>query len=94
MLGWVFVEKFGSLEEVQTKFGEDVRVTRIACLVKVKADKSTKVRLIVDMLLSGVNGLVTMRERVVPPRVADLASGAVGLLEAWAGHWTESRRLG
>ena len=45
------------------------------------------------MLRSGVNGLVTMRERIVLPRVADLASGAVDLWEAWAGHWTESRRL-
>ena len=82
---WAFVEKFGSLEEVQTKFGEDVRVTRIACLVKVKADKSTKVHLIVEMLRSGVNGLVTKRERFVKTRVADLASGALDLLEAWAG---------
>ena len=39
-----FVEKFGTLEEVQTKFSEDVRVTRIACLVKVKAGKSRFVR--------------------------------------------------
>ena len=35
-------------------FGEDVRVTRIARLLVVKADMSTKVRLIVDMLRSGV----------------------------------------
>ena len=93
MLSWVSWKSSGSLEEVQAKFGEDVRVTHVACLVKVKADKSTKVRLIVDMLRSGVNGLATMRERIVLPRVADLAFGAVDLLEAWAGHWTESRRL-
>ena len=91
MLGQV--EKFGSLEEVQAKFGEDERVTRIACLVKVKAHKSTKDRLIVDMLRSDVDGLVTMKERIVIPRVADLAAGAVDLLEAWAEHWTESRRV-
>ena len=41
---------FGPLEEVQAKFGENVRVTCIACLVKAKADKSAKVRLIGDML--------------------------------------------
>ena len=61
--------------------------------MKVQADKSTKVRLIVDMLRPGVNGLVAMRERIVSPRVADLASGAVDVLEAWVGLWIESRRL-
>ena len=45
-----FLDKFGSLEEVQAKFGEDVQVMRFACLVNVKADKSTKVRFIVDTL--------------------------------------------
>ena len=83
VLDWI---SFVSLEG-PAKFGGDVRVTRIACLVRVKADKLTKVRLIVDTLRSGVNVLV-----IVSPRGADLASGAVGILEAWAGHWTESRR--
>ena len=41
-VGLGFLEKFGSLEEVQAKFDEDVRVTRIACLVKVKANKIDK----------------------------------------------------
>ena len=45
------------------------------------------------MLRSRVNGLVSIREHPVLPRVADLASGSVDLFEAWAGHWTESRRL-
>ena len=78
---WVGFRGKASLEEVQVKFGD----TRIACLVKVEADKSTVVRLIVDMLRSGVNGVVTMMERIVLPTVADLASGAVDLLEVWPG---------
>ena len=37
--------------------------------------------------------LLPLRERIVLPAVADLASGAVDLLEAWARHGTESPRL-
>ena len=69
-VGLGFVEKFGSLEEVQAKFSEDVRVTRIACLSK----------------LANRQRSATMRERVVLPRVADIASRADDLLEGWAVH--------
>ena len=53
-VGLVFIESSG-----HWKRSEDVRVTRIACLAKIKAGKSTKISLIVDMLRPGVKGLVT-----------------------------------
>ena len=53
-----FVERFGPLGEVQAKFSEDEVLCRRAghanCVpCKIKADMSTKVRLIVDMLRTG-----------------------------------------
>ena len=79
--------EFHALDVVVKMFRPDIRVTMIACLLKVKPDLSVKVRLIVDMSRSGVYGRVTLRESVVLPRVSDLANSAVDLLVAWQNHW-------
>ena len=55
-----FVDEFHALDD--KIFGP----AKIACLLKVKPDFTVKVRLIVE-LRSGVNGRVTLRERVVFP---------------------------
>ena len=67
----------GRIPFVVKIFGPDIRVTKIACLLKVKPDLTVKVRLIVDMFRSGVDGRVTLRERDVFPRVSGLANSAV-----------------
>ena len=67
------VEKFQSWKEVVSTFGEDARLSRMACIVKMRPDGSQKVRLVIDTRRSGVNGLASIRERVILPRVADIA---------------------
>ena len=46
-------------------------LTWLACLVKIKENGETKYRLVVDSRRSGVNGLMTVRERVILPKVTD-----------------------
>ena len=58
----------------------DAICTRLACLVKRKADGTIKVRLVVDMRRSGVNGLAEAPERVVLPRVIDVVNGGLELM--------------
>ena len=65
-----------------------VMVNRIATVIRLRPDGSEKVRLVVDMLRSGVNSLVTTGERVVLPRPGDLAVSVIDLwgmarLRAW-----------
>ena len=80
-----FVDEFHALDD--KIFGP----AKIACLLKVKPDFTVKVRLIVE-LRSGVNGRVTLRERVVFPRVSGLANSAVDLLVVWRNHWCRTLR--
>ena len=68
------VEKFDSWQEVVAKFGQEARLSRMACIVKTRPDGSQKVRLVIDTRRSGVNGLASIRERVILPRVADVAA--------------------
>jgi len=67
------LEQFDTWNEVQSHFAK-ARLSRMACIVKERSDKSLKVRLVIDTRRSGVNGLATIRERVILPRVADVAA--------------------
>ena len=58
-----------SWADVVARLGDAARLTKLGCLVKQRDDGSEKVRIIVDSRRSGVNGLMTIRERVVLPRV-------------------------
>ena len=82
-------EVFYNWQDVIEKFGHNARLTKLGCIVKQKPDGGEKVRIIVDSRRSGVNGMVTLRERVVLPRVTDvtqswrrLVTETEGLLDA------------
>ncbi len=68
-----------SWEEVVAAVGADAILTQLACLIKQKMDGSEKVRLLVDMRRSGVNGKMTILERVVLPRIWDVAKSSSAL---------------
>ena len=69
-----------SWDEVLVEAGPDAQLTRMGCIIKTKADGTEKVRLIFDGRRSGVNGLISCRERVTLPRVSDVADGFLQLL--------------
>ena len=75
-----------SWEEVVAEVGDKARLTKVGCLVKEKEDGTVKSRLIFDGRRSGVNGLISCRERVTLPRVSDVATGFLQLIsnnQAW-----------
>ena len=75
-----------SWEEVVAEVGDKARLTKVGCLVKEKEDGTVKSRLIFDGRRSGVNGLISCRERVTLPRVSDVAAGFLQLIskkKAW-----------
>ena len=78
--GLGYVKRFTSWAALTATWAT-VMVTRIATIVKERTDGSHKVRLVVDMLRSGVNSLVTIGERVVLPRPSDLAETVIYLWE-------------
>lgn len=61
-----------SWEEVVQLVGPKAKLTQMACIVKIK-EGVEKVRLVVDMRRSGVNGLMKLYERVCLPRIYDVA---------------------
>ena len=63
----------GTWHDVLKRFGSCV-VSKLACIIKVKRDGRTKIRLVIDFRRSGVNGHVKAAERVVLPRIADVLS--------------------
>ncbi len=67
-----FLEKIGPSWAAVTARWPDAICTRLACLVKPSAVGAPKVRLIVDMRRSGVNGIATVAERIVLPRPGDI----------------------
>ncbi|CAJ1365705.1 unnamed protein product [Effrenium voratum] len=73
-------EEFCSWSEVVKSFGEEARLTKMACIVKQKPSGGEKVRLVVDTRRSGVNGMMKVRERVVLPRITDVAAAWENLL--------------
>ena len=74
-----------SWADVVARLGDAARLTKLGCLVKQRDDGSEKVRIIVDSRRSGVNGLMTIRERVVLPRVTDVMASWRRLVEAHEG---------
>lgn len=60
-------------EDVIELAGEGSRLTKLACIKKIKTGGSVKLRLVVDTRRSGVNGLAHITERVVLPRISDIA---------------------
>ena len=60
------VEEIGTWADVKARW-PNALATKLATLVKVRADGSSKVRFVVDMRRSGINGLSKCRERNHPP---------------------------
>ena len=75
-----FAEKMNA-SELEAKFGKEMRIPKVAVIAKEKADGSNNIRLIVGMLRSGTNGFIKIRERLVLPRMTDLAEATVDILE-------------
>ena len=65
-----FVTLYHSWAEVLGRFGSVV-VSKMAAVTKVREDGTTKLRIIIDMLRSGVNRFVKLQERIVLPRLVD-----------------------
>ena len=68
-------EVFETWEAVKSRFGQEAKLTKLACIAKVKESGETKYRLVVDSRRSGVNGLMTVKERVILPKITDVVSG-------------------
>lgn len=77
--GWADV--FDSWPEVVEAFGEKAQLTPLACIIK-QAHGREKIRLVVDMRRSSVNGQIDLKERVILPRVCDVAEGVRSLSAA------------
>ena len=79
-----FIEVLSSWTEVITRWPRAV-ASKIALLIKARQDGSLKLRFIMDLLRSGVNGGAIVPERVVLPRILDYTHSIVDLLEYdWA----------
>ena len=72
------LEFIGSWDEVLARWPKAI-ATKLAVLVKLKADGSEKVRFIVDTRRSSVNSLVEAGERIVLLRGQDLIEGVLDL---------------
>ena len=57
-----------------------VVVSRLACIVKLRDDGSKRVRIIIDMLRSGLNYFIKLEERLVLPRLRDVVANLLYLL--------------
>ena len=75
--GWARV--FDTWQDAVDCLGDKAQLTPVACIVK-EAHGREKVRLVVDMRRSAVNGQMDVRERVVLPRVSDVAEGVRSLV--------------
>lgn len=73
-------DRYSSWEEVVRAVGDHAKLTKMACIVKQKGDQE-KVRIVVDMRMSGINGKMKLFERIVLPRVSDLACSVHELLK-------------
>ena len=81
-------DKFETWQEVVDTFGEQAKLTRLACLVKTKETGEIKYRLVVDSRRSGVNGLMDVKERVILPKISDVAQSIQYLAKLNEG-WSE-----
>ena len=76
-----------SWEEVVAAVGGTPILTQLACLIKMK-DGKEKVRLLVDMRRSGVNGKMVILERIVLPRIWDVAKSSSALFHGLPDHFS------
>ena len=81
-----YVEVLGNWNDVQRRFGRGVVVSKLAAILKPRADGSLKVRLVIDYRRSGVNEHVRTPERVVLPRIKDAIADAVFLMASHGGN--------
>ncbi|CAK0883204.1 unnamed protein product, partial [Prorocentrum cordatum] len=75
-----YIEIIRDWDEVRSR-SPDATASKVALLVKTREDGSTKARIIIDLLRSGVNGGVALPERVVLPRLSDLTAAVLDLME-------------
>ena len=73
-------EVFDSWDAVVQAVGSEAKLTKLACIVKVRDSGETKYRLVVDSRRSGVNGLMDVKERVILPKITDVATSIQRLL--------------
>ena len=69
-----FLQWAATREELEAEHGELV-MSRVGCIISEK-DGRRKIRLIHDLRRSLVNSKVTIRERLVLPRLSDLVEGS------------------
>jgi len=75
-----FIEVFRDWATVKMQWPL-ARASKVALIIKERVDKSLKLRFVVDLRRSGVNGEAEIPERVVLPRVIDFANSIVNLQE-------------
>ena len=78
-----YVREIGSFVTLLSQWPSAV-VSKLACLLKQRSDGSWKVRFIIDLLRSGTNGQCSVPQRVVLPRVQDVAND---ILDLWEDSW-------
>ena len=81
-----YVEVLGDWAAVQRRFGRSVVVSKLAAILKPKADGTLKTRLVIDYRRSGVNQHVKTSERVVLPRIRDALDDAVFMMSMAGGN--------
>ena len=75
-----FVEQFDRWERIR-ELWPDAVASRVACVSKRRLDNSLKLRLILDLLRSGVNGDCLVPEKVPLPRLDDYVNSILGVLD-------------
>ena len=80
-----YAKVVGTFAEARAQYGM-VAVSRLACILKERADGTTKVRLVVDLRRSHVNALVIAPERIVLPRLRDVLKDGVDLVRGCLVH--------
>ena len=73
-----FITVYPDWNAVQARFGHVV-VSKMAAIVKDKADGTKKLRLIIDMRRSQVNAHARVHERIVLPRIVDMLTDALAI---------------
>jgi hypothetical protein len=75
-----FMTKVDNWRDLRSQLGPVV-VSKMAAIVKERGDGTMKLRLITDMLRSGVNAFVKLSERIVLPRLYDMIEAALRTME-------------
>jgi hypothetical protein len=65
---------------VVAAWGGKVLVSKLAASIKPRPDGTEKVRIIIDMLRSGINAFVRLSERIVLPRLRDVVANAMWMM--------------